>query len=216
MKIEDYAEAMNVHFWGPLYLMQEVIPYMKRQAGGRIVNIASIGGKIAVPHLLPYVASKFALVGLSEGMRTELAKDRIYVTTVCPGLMRTGSHLNAFFKGAHEKEFALFSIANASPLLSTSSARAARQIVEACRYGKARLVITPQARVARLVNDLFPGVVAEALGLVGRVLPGPRDRRGDLLKRGWQSRSIIAPSVLTRPADKASPRNNEQPQPAVT
>jgi short-subunit dehydrogenase len=164
---------------------------------------------------LPYVASKFALVGLSEGMRTELAKDGIYVTTVCPGLVRTGSHLNAFFKGAHEKEFALFSIANASPLLSISSARAARQIIEACRYGKAELVITPQARLARLVNDLFPTVVAEALSLLGRALPGPRDGRGDLLQRGWQSRSLLAPSLLTRAADKAAPRNNEQPQPAV-
>ena len=89
---------------------------MKRRGGGRIINIASIGGKIAVPHLLPYVASKFALVGLSEGLRAELARDRIYVTTVSPGLMRTGSHLNALFKGQHKKEFALFSVANASPL----------------------------------------------------------------------------------------------------
>jgi NAD(P)-dependent dehydrogenase (short-subunit alcohol dehydrogenase family) len=216
MKVEDYAAAMNVHFWGPLYLMQEVIPHMKRRGHGRIVNIASIGGKVAVPHLLPYVASKFALVGLSKGMRAELAKDGIYVTTVCPGLMRTGSHLNALFKGAHEKEFALFSIANASPLLSTSSARAARQIIEASRYGKAELVITPQARLARLLNDLFPSGAAETLSLIGSVLPGARDRRGDRLQRGWQSRSWLAPSLLTRPADNAAPRNNEQPQPAVT
>ena len=53
--------------------MQEIIPLMKSQRHGRIVNIASIGGKVAMPHLLPYVASKFALVGLSQGMRTELA-----------------------------------------------------------------------------------------------------------------------------------------------
>src|ERR687891_1372920 len=105
--------------------MHAVIPLMKRQSYGRIVNIASIGGKVAVPHLLPYVASKFALVGLSEGMRAELLKDGIYVTTVSPGLMRTGSHLNAFFKGQHKKEYALFSIANALPLFSTSSKRAA-------------------------------------------------------------------------------------------
>jgi NAD(P)-dependent dehydrogenase (short-subunit alcohol dehydrogenase family) len=215
MKVEDYAEAMDVHFWGPLYLMQAVIPHMKRRGHGRIVNIASIAGKVAVPHLLPYVASKFALVGLSEGMRTELAKDGISVTTVCPGLMRTGSHLNAFFKGAHEKEFAIFSIANASPLLSISSARAARRIIEACRYGEAQVILTPQARLARFVNDLFPSLVAEALSLVGRVLPGPRDGRGDLLKRGSESRSMIAPSLLTRPADKASVRNNEQPQGAA-
>src|SRR4030095_16603986 len=81
VRLEDFAEAMGVHFWGPLYMMREVIPFMKRQGGVRIVNIASIGGKIAVPHLLTYAASKFALVGLSEGMRAELTKDGIYVTT---------------------------------------------------------------------------------------------------------------------------------------
>src|SRR5437773_11550425 len=94
MQAQDFADAMDTHFWGPLYLIQEALPYMKRQGGGRIVNIASIAGKVAVPHLLPYVASKFALVGLSQGMRTELAKDGIHVTTVSPGLMRTGSHLD--------------------------------------------------------------------------------------------------------------------------
>src|SRR5205807_4789362 len=89
-----------------------------------------------------YVASKFALVGLSQGMRTELAKDGIHITTVSPGLMRTGSHFNAFFKGKQKMEFALFSMANASPFLSTSSAHAAKAIIEACRYGKSQLVIT--------------------------------------------------------------------------
>ena len=212
MDLEDYAEAMAVHFWGPLYFMHEVIPYMKRQGHGRIVNIASIGGKVAVPHLLPYVASKFALVGLSEGMRAELLKDGIYVTTVSPGLMRTGSHLNAFFKGQHKKEFALFSIANAFPLFSTSSERAAREIIEACRYGKSQVVITPQARMLRLMNSVLPSLTAGIFGWVTRVLPGARGAEGDILRRGSESQSIIAPSVLTRPADNAVSRNREEPQ----
>src|SRR5262249_52289087 len=211
MQREDFIDAMDVHFWGPLSLLQEVLPHMKSRGAGRIVNIASVGGKVAVPHLLPYVASKFALVGLSEGLRPELAKDGIYVTTVCPGLMRTGSHLNALFKGDHEKEFALFSIANALPLLSTSSEKAARQIVEACRYGRAEIFITPQARLLHLINSLFPGLVAESLALVTRALPGVRDRQGDMLKRGWESRSRLAPSFLTRRADRAAARNKERP-----
>jgi NAD(P)-dependent dehydrogenase (short-subunit alcohol dehydrogenase family) len=215
MKLEDFVKAMNVHYWGPLYLMQAVIPYMKNQRWGRIVNIASIGGKIAVPHLAPYVASKFALVGLSQAMRTELVKDGIYVTTVCPGLMRTGSHINALFKGQQRKEFALFSIANASPLLSTSSAAAARQIVEACRYGTAEIVITPQARLARLVSCLLPNVTAEIMGLIARILPGPGGSEGDQLKRGWESRSLMAPSFLTQAADRASMQNKEKPKPAT-
>ena len=210
MDLEDYAEAMAVHFWGPLYLIKEVTPYMKRRHYGRIVNIASIGGTVAVPHLLPYVASKFALVGLSEGMRAELAKDGIYVTTVCPGLMRTGSHLNAFFKGHHKKEFALFSIANA--LFSTSSERAARQIIEACRYGSAQLIITPQARLLHLANSVFPSLTAGIFGWVNRALPGTRGPEGDILRRGSESQSMAAPSVLTRPADNAVSRNREEPQ----
>ncbi|MBI4528538.1 MAG: SDR family NAD(P)-dependent oxidoreductase [Deltaproteobacteria bacterium] len=213
MKTKDFADAMAVHFWGPLYLMQEVIPHMKSRRQGRIVNISSIGGKVAVPHLLPYVASKFALVGLSEGFRAELAKDRIYVTTVCPGLMRTGAHLNALFKGKHKREFAIFSIANAFPLFSTSSERAARQIINACRYGRAELIITPQARLLHLLNSLSPAFTAAGFSLVNRMLPGARGAGGDLLKRGWESQSVLSPSVLTRPSDRAAGRNNERPRP---
>jgi len=212
MDFKDFESALGVHFWGPLYLMQEIIPHMKAHGGGRIVNIASIGGKVAVPHLLPYAASKFALVGLSEGMRAELLKDGIYVTTVCPGLMRTGSHLNAFFKGQHKKEYALFAIANASPALSIASERAAREIIEACRYGKAEITITPQARLLRLINGVFPSLVSEAFGFVSRILPRPREYTGNRLQEGWQSRSALAPSLLTRPADRAAARNNELPE----
>ena len=210
MDLEDYAEAMAVHFWGPLYLMKEAIPHMKQRRHGRIVNIASIGGTVAVPHLLPYVASKFALVGLSEGMRAELAKDGIYVTTACLGLMRTGSHLNAFFKGQHKKEFALFSLANA--IFSTNSARAARQIIEACRYGRSHLIITPQARLLHLANGIFPALTMEIFAWANRVLPGPSGAGGDLLRRGSESQSLIAPSVLTHAADNAVTRNREEPQ----
>jgi short-subunit dehydrogenase len=209
MELEDYQSAMDVHFWGPLYLIQEVIPHMRVRQQGRIVNIASIGGKVAVPHLLPYAASKFALVGLSEGLRAELLKDGIYVTTVCPGLMRTGSHLNAYFKGQHEKEYALFAIANASPLLSTTSNAAARKIIEACRYGKAELVITPQAGLLRLANALFPGLMTESFALINRLLPRARAGEGDQLQRGADSGSAIAPSILTRAADRAAALNNE-------
>ncbi|HLU48704.1 MAG TPA: SDR family oxidoreductase, partial [Planctomycetota bacterium] len=110
MTPEDFREAMDSHCWGPLNTILAVLPEMRRRQWGRIVNIASIGGKQAVPHLLPYVTSKSALVGLSNGLRTELAKDGILVTTVCPMLMRTGSARNAIFKGQNDKEYAWFKI----------------------------------------------------------------------------------------------------------
>lgn len=212
MGFSDYEHAMAVHFWGPLHLIHSVIPHMKTLGRGRIVNIASIGGKVAVPHLLPYAASKFALVGLSEGLRAELLKEGIYITTVCPGLMRTGSHLHALFKGQHKKEYALFAIANASRLLSTNSQAAARAIVEACRYGKAEITITPQARLLRAVNALCPNFVNETLALVNRVLPkAERKAAGHSAKAGSASRSMLAPSWLTRSSDVAAARNNELP-----
>jgi NAD(P)-dependent dehydrogenase (short-subunit alcohol dehydrogenase family) len=209
MTREDYEKSMRVHFWGPLNLMNEVIPAMRAASSGRIVNIASIGGRVAVPHLLPYVASKFALVGLSEGMRAELLKDGIFVTTVSPGLMRTGSHLNAYFKGQYKKEYALFALANASPLLSTGSPSAARKILEACRHGAAQITITPQAQFLRLAHGLFPSLVTNALGWVGRLLPEPATPATNVSQPGWNSKSSMAPAFLTRSADRAAHRNNE-------
>ncbi len=214
MTVEDFENALAVHAWGPLYTMLAAIPHMRRQGGGRIVNVSSIGGKVAVPHLIPYCTSKFALVGLSDGMRAELANDNIYVTTVSPGLMRTGSHMNALFKGRHEKEFTWFSVFDAFPLASTTALKAARQIVEACRYGDPSLVITIQARLAALANEIWPRLMATGMVLFNNYLlpsPAPAKEDGDRLQRGWESQSDLAPSVLTGPADQAVPDNNELP-----
>ena len=65
MGVEDFEDAMAVHLWGPLYAMFAAVPYMRKQGGGRIVNISSIGGRVAVPLLLQYCTSKFALTVLS-------------------------------------------------------------------------------------------------------------------------------------------------------
>jgi NAD(P)-dependent dehydrogenase (short-subunit alcohol dehydrogenase family) len=203
-EIDDFEDALATHTWGPLYTMLEVAPHMRRQGGGRIVNIASIGGLVAIPHLLPYSTSKFALVGLSDGMRAELAGDGIKVTTVCPGLMRTGSHMNALFKGRHQQEFTWFTIMGALPASSIGAQRAARQIVEACRHGDPHLTITVQARLMAIADRLLPGATARAMKLFNQLLPGPAPAGGDTLKSGWESQSPLAPSLLTRLADQAT------------
>jgi NAD(P)-dependent dehydrogenase (short-subunit alcohol dehydrogenase family) len=208
MQIADFEDALNTHLWGPLYGMLAAAPYMRRQGGGRVVNIASIGGKVAVPHLVPYTTSKFALVGLSDGMRSELARDNITVTTVCPGLMRTGSHLNALFKGQHEQEFTWFSIIDSLPVSSIDARRAARQIIEACRRGDPQLLISLQAQAIALLSSLFPDLSARALKLINQLLPEPAGPRGDQTKTGWESQSALAPSVLTRLSDRAAEANN--------
>jgi NAD(P)-dependent dehydrogenase (short-subunit alcohol dehydrogenase family) len=211
VKMEDFEEAMAVHFWAPLFLMQAAAPHMRRQGDGRIVNIASFGGRVAVPHLLPYCASKFALVGLSDGMRAELARHHIAVTTVCPGLMRTGSHLNARFRGRQEVEFAMFSLLDAWPLTSINAERAARRIVDATRRRRAQLIITPQAKLAVTMNAVAPETTATLVSLITRLLPGSGGKNPFEAKTGWESRPRWLPSIATRLGDRAAVRNNEIP-----
>lgn len=205
----DFDKAMKVHFWGALFTIQAVAPVMLRQGGGRIVNIASIGGAIAVPHLLPYTASKYALVGLSDGMRAELARYGIRVTTVIPGLMRTGSYVNAFFKGHHRSEYAWFSISSALPFFSTSVEKAAHQILEAGRYGDPILVITWQAKLLIWLNSLFPGLTSALQKLVNLLLPRPDLAAGQQNYTGWESQSTWSPSLLTRLGDREIERTNQ-------
>jgi len=205
---KDFEDALAVHFWGAFYMMQAVLPQMRERGTGKIVNISSIGGKVAVPHLAPYCASKFALVGLSNAMRVELAKDNISVTTVCPGLMRTGSHANAIFKGQNEKEFAWFSIGNSLPVSSISAERAAHQIIEAARRGDAELIVSIQAKLAAAANALLPELTADIAGLVNRILP-EAGGIGEKHALGKDSTSYLSPSFLTAAIDEESYQNNE-------
>jgi NAD(P)-dependent dehydrogenase (short-subunit alcohol dehydrogenase family) len=206
---QDFKDALAIHFWAPYHMIRTVLPIMRGKGTGRIVNIASIGGKIAVPHLAPYCASKFALVGLSSALRVELARENIFVTTVCPGLMRTGSHVNAYFKGQNEKEYALFSITNALPVSSISAESAARRIIAAARRGDAEAIISVQAKIAAKMNALFPEMTGEILSLVNRLLPAGGGV-GTAKMSGKESESWIAPSILTALADKEIIENNEQ------
>src|ERR1051325_2341768 len=208
MTEEDFEHAMQVHFWGPLNTILAVLPAMRAQKSGRIVNISSIGGKVSVPHLVPYSASKFALVGLSKGLRAELMKDGIKVTTVCPGLMRTGSPRNADFKGKHQFEYAWFSISDALPLLTVSAENAARQIVDACKRGRAELVISVPAKVAVLFESLFPEAMSQILAVVNQMLPGAGGV-GTETRKGRESKSAWSPSWLTSLNEDAAMKNNE-------
>src|SRR5690606_25163088 len=145
----------------------------------------------------------------ADAMRAELAAEGIRVTTVMPGLMRTGSHVNAMTKGKHEEEFAWFSISNSNLLLSADADRSAKQIVEACRYGDPALAITLPTKLAISLNGLFPGLVGTRMKVANRLLPGVAGPAGDRRRTGWESFSAAAPSVLTRPSDKQVAPNNE-------
>ena len=208
MREEDFAQSLQTHFWAALYTSLAAIPEMRARKSGRIINISSIGGKVAVPHLLPYTVGKFALVGLSNGLRVELAKSGIIVTTVCPGLMRTGSHLNAQFKGQREKEYNWFATANSIPGFSMSAEEAARKILNACARGDAELVLGLPAKAAVVAEAICPNLISGILALVNRaILPKPS---GDssVTARGSESRGRL-PSCITTLTDRAALTNNE-------
>ena len=211
MTEEDFDNAMATHFWGPLHLILEVLPVMRHRGFGRIVNISSIGGKVAVPHLGPYCASKFALTGLSDSLRAELERYGVRVTTVAPGLMRTGSPVNAQFKGQHDREFVWFKLASSVPGLTISADRAAARIVDACRHGDPALTITPQAALLAVANMAAPAAVARAMMLATRMLPGVSGADGNRIRTGKETDAAArwTPSLVTSLTDRAAAGNNE-------
>lgn len=208
MTVQDFKEAMDTHFWGPVYTTLAVLPGMKARGGGRILNISSIGGKISVPHLVPYSASKFALVGLSEGLRAELMRYNIVVTTATPGLMRTGSTGHAFVKGQHKKEYALFKIMDSSPLTSNSAEETAHTILNAFRHGDADVTTTLPAKAGALLHRLSPSVTTDLLSLVNKILPG-EGGIGKNRAKGSESETDLSMSSLTDRTQRAAERNNE-------
>jgi short-subunit dehydrogenase len=209
MTLQEYEEAMQTHFWAPLHTMLAVIPHMKERRQGRIVNISSVGGKISLPHQIPYSASKFALVGLSEGMHAELKNDGIIVTTVCPGLTRTGSPRNVIVKGQHEKEYAWFKIADSLPFMTMSAEKTAYQILDACKKGDAELVTTFSGKFFTAFHGLFPGATAELFGAINDLLPSAGGIGSTDRKMGYESESSKSKNLATTLTDKAAEKNNE-------
>ncbi len=204
--VAEFENAMAVHFWAPLHTMREVIPSMRKQGGGRIVNISSIEGKLAFPLIAPYCASKFALIGLSDAYRTELAREHIYVTTVAPGLMRTGSPSDAQRAGERAREHrwlsTAFSMGLAVPLWSMSAERAARRIVRACVRGERSLELGLATKVLIRAQALSPSVVGAMMELVNGLLPRVSSVDGAFIRSGWQNPSRSSASLLPRLADR--------------
>ena len=184
LQLKDFDRAMRIHFWAPYVLQLLIVPQMRGIGGGRIVNISSIGGRIAVPHMASYCASKFALAGFSDAIRTELARDRIYVTTVTPGLMRTGSHVHANFKGDHAAEYRWFRWSLKIPFASISIHRAARKVLAACRRGSSNLIMPVSTYFIIAANGVFPSVTAHIMTLFNRTLPTRVSQEGNEARSG--------------------------------
>ncbi|MFT3775662.1 MAG: SDR family oxidoreductase [Minicystis sp.] len=209
--LDSIDEAMRSNFWSAAHVTFAALPYLRAQGkDARVVNIVSIGGRVAVPHLLGYAASKFALAGFSEGLAAELAREGIRVTTVFPWLMRTGSFYNAEFAGDRLGEFTWFSAGASLPLLTVSARRAARRVVRAARDGETIVHLgLPSAILAR-VHGLAPALTVRAMGLVNRLLPRAPDRP-EGSRRGRAIPGARRIGRLLAFGDRAARAYNEEP-----
>jgi short-subunit dehydrogenase len=192
--VDDFKNAMEVMLYGGLHTTMTLLPLMQERDEGHIVNITSVGGKVAVPHLLPYGTAKFAAVGFSEGLAAELYGTGVHVTTVVPGLMRTGSYLNAFFKGDHEEEFTWFGLADNLPFLSIDAERAAAKIVEATQRGDTEIILTFPAKLLVRIHGLFPALTVRTLALINRIML-PKGRETDMV-RGMEIQESMDSSLF--------------------
>jgi short-subunit dehydrogenase len=176
MRTQDFADAMDVMFWGVVHPTLAALPLMRARGGGTVLVITSIGGKIPAPHLLPYTAAKHAAVGFAEGLRVEAARHGVSVTTAVPGLMRTGSPRNALFTGDRSAEHRWFTVSDSVPLLSMNAERAAAKLVDAALRGKPEIVLTPAAKLATRLHGLAPSTTLRLIGLANRLLPADETR----------------------------------------
>jgi short-subunit dehydrogenase len=203
---EDFREAMDTMFWGVVHSVLAVLPGMRTRGDGAIAVITSVGGKVAVPHLLPYAAAKFAAVGFSEGLAAEVAADGVRVTTVVPGLMRTGSHLNATFKGRHRGEFTWFGVGASLPLVAVDVRRAATQVLDAVERGRVEVFVGWPAKVAARVHGVVPGTTTRVLAGVDRLLPSGGAATS---RRGYESQTWVTRSPITLLGARAARRQRQ-------
>jgi NAD(P)-dependent dehydrogenase (short-subunit alcohol dehydrogenase family) len=173
MAVDDFERVMAVNYWGAVYPTLAALPHMRKQKFGRIGNVVSVGGKVAMPHLLPYTGPKFALTGFSEGLRAEVVKDNIYVTALYPGTIRTGGHKHAEIKGNHAAEYAWFGLSDTIPGLSASADRCARAFWDAILHGDPELVFGLNAKVAVALHNLSPSWFSELGPVINAALPKP-------------------------------------------
>ncbi|MGJ5815141.1 SDR family NAD(P)-dependent oxidoreductase [Paludibaculum fermentans] len=147
--LDDVRAMFELNLFAPLHLIQLAAPLMKERGGGMIVNISSVAGRLTLPWLSMYSASKFALCALSEGLRSELSSTGVQVMTVCPGYVKTNFPQNV--RGTAMPA----SLTNPTHFAITA-AECARAIVRGIEKGD-RTVVTPgSARLLLLAARLFP------------------------------------------------------------
>jgi NAD(P)-dependent dehydrogenase (short-subunit alcohol dehydrogenase family) len=156
LSLDEFRRIMDINFWGAVYGCQAVLPLMRRQTGGGvIINVSSILGKRGMPFETAYCASKFALAGFSEALRTEVMADGIDVSTIFPGAVESEIWESATNRtGLDVPDF--------MPKLPARDL--ARVIVDDARFPRPEIVMSLDAQVIDALNKVAPGVMDFFLG----------------------------------------------------
>lgn len=207
-----YEDAINTMLWGPINLTQALLPGMRQRRRGRLGVVTSVGGMISVPHLVPYSTAKFGAVGYTRGLSFDLAGTGVTATTIVPGLMRTGSHVQAVFVGNAQAEYAWFAPGASLPLLSMDAERAAAKMVDGVLRGRGIVLLSPLSKIGARVYGLAPVTAGAALGLMSRLLPKAPATGGGTGVLGHDARERLSSGIvegLTTLGNRASSRYNE-------
>jgi len=145
-------DTFETNLFGAVAAMQAVIPVLKQQGSGTIINISSVAGHIPLPFHSVYSGTKFALNAIGKATRIELKNYGINVLTVCPGYVRTDFGANAFRSG-DSKQVRPASIRGISP------ERVARAVLRGYLHDKREVVVPWFMHPMIKLYQLFPGVV---------------------------------------------------------
>ncbi len=152
LPLEKARELMELNFFAPLDLIRLVTPHMKERGSGAIVNVGSIAGKVTLPWMTLYSASKYALGSVTDGLRMDLKPYGIHCMTVCPGYVKTEFQNHAMGQQPPDK-------VQKGKKFAITAERCAADLVRGLERD-ARTVLTPSVMwLFVLAERLFPSVV---------------------------------------------------------
>jgi short-subunit dehydrogenase len=154
-------DLFETNFFGVISAMQAVIPVMRQQGGGAIINISSVAGHIPLPFHATYSASKFALNAIGKAARIELKKDNINVLTVCPGYVRTAFGENAV-RGKDLKQV------RPGRVRGITAERVARATLQGYLKQKREVIVPWTMHLPVKLYQLFPALVEKAMGRMAK------------------------------------------------
>ncbi|MFW6051503.1 MAG: SDR family NAD(P)-dependent oxidoreductase [Myxococcota bacterium] len=167
MPIEDFEWIVGVNFWGVVYGCKFFLPYLLEAGEGHIVNLSSVFGFIGLATQSAYAATKFAVRGFSESLRTELQGKGIGVTSVHPGPVKTGIVKQARFTHPRADELRRQTIEWFDGN-GVEPEHAARRIVQGIRANAPRVLITPHAYGIDWSMRLAPGIAGRVAALMAK------------------------------------------------